>query len=155
MIERHETGFWDEEHPVFTRNAMNYDRDEASLKTGLICNDEDLTQQQFKDETDINVLLRRFAVTGEMPEGVRMPTYEDFSDVDDFHTAANAIAVAREAFDAMPAEVRYRFRNDPGEFVAFCSDEGNRAEAEKLGLVPVKPPVAPLGPPPPRRRRRW
>lgn len=120
----------------FIRSAYNYDRDKASVESGLACEPEGGAKQEFKDECDINVLLRRFNVTGQLPSGVRMPTFGDFEVVNDFHSAANAIAEARESFDVMPAEVRRRFNNDPADFVAFCSDSSNREEAVKLGLVP-------------------
>lgn len=124
------------ENRPFVRSAYNYDQDEASDEAGLVCLDASRTKQSFRDEADINTIVRRFHLTGELPVGVRMPEYGDFEDVVDFQSAMNAIAVARESFDAMPAAVRERFHNDPAEFVAFCSDEANRAEAEKLGLVP-------------------
>ena len=123
------------QHKPFVRSKYNYDQDSASEESGLRCEDESRTQQSFKDETDINVILRRFNVTGELPQGVRMPTYADFSEVYDFHSAANAIAQANEAFEAMPADVRAKFQNDPAKFVAFCSKEENREEAKKLGLI--------------------
>jgi len=120
------------------RAAYSYDVDAASDEAGLRCLDESLTKQAFAEECDINTIVRRFGLTGELPVGVRMPTYGDFEGVSDFHSAMNAVAKARESFDTMPAHVRARFHNDPGEFVDFCSDEANRAEAEKLGLVEVK-----------------
>lgn len=126
----------------FVRSAYNYDRDEASDESGLACLDKTRTQQHFKEECDINTIIRRFGITKLAPDPVRMPTYGDFTEVFDFHSAANAIAQARESFDAMPATVRSRFNNDPGAFVDFCSAEENRAEAVKLGLVAL-PPVPP------------
>lgn len=122
---------------MFLRSAFNYDRDQASLDSGLSCDgDEDQAKQEFKEECDINTILKRFNVTGQLPENVRMPSFGDFTGVHDFQSAANAIAVAREAFDEMPADIRKRFNNDPADFVAFCSDESNLAEARTLGLVP-------------------
>jgi len=61
----------------------------------------------------------------------------------DFHSAMNAVVQARESFDAMPADVRYRFHNDPAEFAEFCFKEENLPEARRLGLIlpeEVKPP---------------
>lgn len=98
-----------------------------------------MAKQEFKDETDINTILRRFAVTRQLPESVRMPTYGDFTGLTDFHEAMNAIVAARESFMEMPASVRKRFDNDPGEFVAFCSNPNNLDEARKMGLAPPKP----------------
>lgn len=120
----------------FLRTAYNYDTNAASDESGLNCQDKTRAQQHFKAECDINTIVQRFGITGMAPTGVRMPTFGDFTGVSNFHEAANAIAQAREAFDTMPASIRSRFRNDPGEFVAFCSDEKNREEAVKLGLVP-------------------
>lgn len=119
----------------FVRNAYNYDRNLASDESGLRCDDVSLTKQSFAEEADINTIVRRFHLTGQLPENVRAPQYQDFEGVFDFHSAMNAVAAAGESFDAMPAEVRSRFHNNPAEFVDFCSDAANREEAVKLGLV--------------------
>ena len=108
---------------MFLRAPWNYDTMEASNDAGLDCQDPTLAQQNFRDECDINTIVKRFGITGQLPENVRMPTYGDFLQVNDFHSAMNAVAAAGEAFDAMPADVRARFNNDPGAFVDFCSDE--------------------------------
>lgn len=108
--------------------------------TGLDCSVEpSLTKQAFAEECDINTIVRRFGITGQLPENVRMPTYGDYTGVVDFKTAMDAMALARESFEAMPAHVRERFDNDTQKFVEFCSDEKNRDEAISLGLVPAKP----------------
>lgn len=101
----------------------------------LECKDPSLAQQSFKDDADINVLLERFKVTGVMPQGVRVPTYGDFSGVQDYRSAMEAIRRAENAFMDMPAHVRSRFQNDPQKFMEFFSDPKNRDEAVKLGLV--------------------
>lgn len=131
----------------FIRSAHNYNRDEASDEAGLLCPECTLTQQQFKEEADINTIIERFGINGEMPTDIRMPTFEDFTNIHDFQGAMNAIALARESFDTLPANVRARFNNEPSEFVAFCDDPNNRAEAEKIGLVRPKP-AAPIPEPP-------
>lgn len=94
-----------------------------------------MTKQSFKDETDINVIVERFGITGELPNDVRAPQYQDFTSVYDYHSALNAIAQAREAFDQMPAQVRAKFHNDTEEFVVFCNDPANLPEMKKLGLT--------------------
>lgn len=126
------------------------DFDAESVRTGLLCEDVSLAKQSFAAEVDINTIVRRFGLSGELPSDVRAPVYADFEGPFDFHSAMNAIAQAREAFECLPADVRTRFQNDPGQFVDFCSDEANRAEAEKLGLVVPKElgeaPKAPVEP---------
>ncbi|AXH77860.1 MAG: internal scaffolding protein [Microviridae sp.] len=135
----------------FVRSAYNYDMSAASDESALLCDDVSLTVQSSVEEVDINTIVRRFGLTGQLPDAVDAPTYGDFVGITDYHSAMNAVAEANEAFELMPAEVRARFGNDPAAFVDFCSDDGNRAEAEKLGLVlPKAAPVvesAPVGAP--------
>lgn len=123
---------------VFLRTPYNYDTLEASDASGLECPEPTLAQQNAKDECDINTIVRRFGLTGELPNNVRMPKYGDFTNVGTYQEAMNAVIAANESFMQLPAEVRLRFNNDAGAFVDFCSDDRNRAEAEKLGLVQPK-----------------
>lgn len=122
----------------FLRTPYNYDTNDASDETALRCEDPTLTKQAFAEEVDINTIVRRFNLTGQLPENVHMPTYADFEDIFDFQTAMNAVRQAEESFNEMPAHIRARFHNNAAEFVDFCSDEDNRPEAEKLGLVQKK-----------------
>lgn len=120
---------------VFLRTPYNYDTMQVSDETGLSCPEPSLAQQNAKDESDINTIVRRFGLTGELPSGVRAPQYGDFTEATDYHTAMNAVISANNAFMQLPADVRARFNNDAGAFVDFCSDDRNREEAKKLGLI--------------------
>lgn len=104
---------------------------------------EDLAVQSYKDDADINVLVRRFGVTGEMPRASVEPFYGDFSEVVDYQTAMNRLREADSAFASLPSAVRRRFADNPAELIGFLQDPDNRAEAEQLGLVPKAPPVEP------------
>lgn len=127
---------------VFVRTPYNYSIELASLESGLACPEPTMAQQQFKDECDINLIAERFGLTGLLPQGAVMPTFQDFDGVFDYQTAMNAVLAADAAFMGLPANVRERFGNDPQAFVEFCSDSRNREEAAKLGLVP-RPPEPP------------
>lgn len=131
---------------MFLRTPYNYDTMEASDASALECLDPSLAQQHARDECDINTIVKRFGLTGELPNGVRAPQYGDFTAATDYHTAMNAVISAQESFMQLPAEIRTRFNNDAGAFVDFCSDENNRAEAEKLGLIVAKPTQSNLAP---------
>ncbi|WNK14940.1 MAG: internal scaffolding protein [Microvirus sp.] len=130
--------------PPFIRSANNYDAFEASNETGLKCEDISLAQQHQKEEADINTIIRRFGISGQLPTNVRMPTYGDFTDVTNYHEALTAVKEAENSFMAMPAYIRERFGNNPEKFVEFCSDDANYDEAIKLGLVPSKPTSDPV-----------
>lgn len=120
----------------FLRTGYNYDREKASNESGLDCSgDPGETQQSFREECDINTIIYRFGLAGELPVGLRAPTYGDFTGVNDYQSALNAVIAADEAFMEMPANVRARFNNSAAAFVEFCSDDKNRDEAVKLGLV--------------------
>ena len=130
------------------RAYESYDADAVSNATGLRCEDASLTVQSQKDEADINTIVRNFGITGKIPQNVRVPTYGDFEFVGDYRSALEAVRAAEKSFMEMPAEVRYRFQNDPQAFVEFCSDPGNVDEMRKLGLA-VPAPVVPAPDPGP------
>jgi len=118
------------------RQPGNYDVEQASEESGLDCSSlPSRTQQHFAEEVDINTIVRRFGLTGELPEGVPHILQGDFTNVFDFQSAMDMVVAAREAFMEQPAEVRARFDNDPQKFLAFTSDRANLDEAIKLGLV--------------------
>lgn len=126
---------------VFIRTPFNYNTNEASTESGLRCEDVSLAQQHFRDECDINNILRQFAVTGLLPNNPLPPRYGDFSDISDYHTALNAVRGAETEFDALPAHIRARFSNDPALLIDFLSLEANRSEAIDLGLLPKSAPI--------------
>lgn len=120
---------------VFCRAPYNYDMDEASFDTGLTCDDPSLAQQAFRDETDINTIVDRFKLTGEVPQILTFPAYQHYEGIFDFQSAMNTIRAAQEQFMTLPAKIRSRFHNSPQEFLEFCNDEENTAEALRLGLI--------------------
>lgn len=132
----------------FLRTGNNYDMDAASKASGFRNSKPSLTVKSDKEDADINTIVRRFGLTGQIPSNVRVPLSADFIDVVDFKDAMNAIRSAQESFAEMPAEVRKRFNNDPELFVAYCTEvkDGQLANLEdmrKLGLaVPAVAPPA-------------
>lgn len=94
-----------------------------------------LTQAQFKDECDIKRIVQRFHRTGVLPGFKMGAKYGDFSEVGDYMEALGRVELAREAFAALPSDLRKRFRNDPAELVKFLQDPKNADEAVELGLA--------------------
>lgn len=104
-----------------------------------------MTQQQFKDEADINTIMRKY---GADPVAFNALTrkggvYADFSNLKDYQGMLQEVADAQDAFAALPAQIRARFGNDPGSLISFLGDPDNHAEGVELGLLQPKPPVAP------------
>lgn len=116
------------------------------------------TKQSDAKSSDINFIMRRY---GGIPVGNSSQlVFGDVSEVPAFDECLNVVIRGQAAFDALPSGTRARFHNDPAEFIAFISDDSNRDEAIKLGLVeapaeqpnaspnPAKPKADPDGPAP-------
>lgn len=132
--------------PLLLRTENNYDMDAATLETGVDCSVEpSRTMQQFAEECDINEIVRKFGITGQMPDNLRMPSPADFTDaITDFQTAMDAVVAAQNAFLEVPGELRARFDHDAGKLMAWLDDPENQAEAVKLGFsVPRAEPKPP------------
>lgn len=127
----------------FIRTPYNYDTNKASAEGALFCDpnnpEDNYTQQSFKEECDINTIVRRFGLTGQLPDNVRVPQYGDFTGVTDYQSALNAVMQADAQFMELPAKLREQFNNDPQELLAFMEDPNNLDKARELGLV-NKPP---------------
>lgn len=119
----------------FLRTRYNYDKDKASTESGLHCTDPTRTQQQFKEECDINTIVMQFGITGQLPNNLRMPIQEEFVDTMTYHEALNKLIEADNKFMELPAEIRSQFQNDAGKFVAYVSDEANVEQCRKWGLA--------------------
>ena len=128
----------------FVRNPYNYSMDLVSEETGLLCQDPSLAQQHMKDECDINVIIERFGVTGQIPTSPVSPSYGDFSGVSDYHSALNQINATMADFMALPAQLRVRFGHDPVQLLEFLENDQNRDEAIQLGLIDGQPVVEPI-----------
>lgn len=127
------------------RGYLNYDTDEVSRETAFTTVGPSMTDQSFAEEVDINTLVKRFGLTGEMPQQVDIPTYADFTSVVDYHSALLMLKRADSEFLSLPGHVRARFNHDAGNLVAFLEDESNREEAVKLGIVKAQEAKPPAG----------
>lgn len=140
--------------PVHLRDKR-YDR---VIVVNTTFSEPSMTDQSFLEECDINMMMAKYQATGELP--VNNPIPPQWIDVteQDFTDHMNMVVEAQNLFDQLPAIVRDRFANDPGALLGFISDESNRAEAVKMGLLseeatarfnapPASPQPAPSTPP--------
>ena len=100
-------------------------------------NDEpSMTQQQFKDECDVNNIMAKYRKTGELYHLARKQgVFADVSQITDYQTMLNQVHDAKAAFGALPSHLRRRFENDPGQLLEFLRNPNNRDEAIELGLI--------------------
>ena len=110
-------------------------RANGSRRVVQVCEGVSKTEQCHANEVNINSIVSRYQKTGFLPLAGGSPRYGDFTGVEDYHSACEAVREAEAGFMTLPPEVRKRFANDPGELLDFLSDEKNLDEAVKLGLV--------------------
>ncbi|AXH72218.1 MAG: internal scaffolding protein [Microviridae sp.] len=104
---------------------------------------EPRTKQAFKEECDINNIMRKYLEGAPIPANVSVGRYGDFSSGADYLEAQSILLTAREQFAALPAKVRERFGNNPAQLLEFVADPKNLDEARKLGLLKLEEPKAP------------
>ena len=129
------------------RDNWNYDPDLASLESSVSAFSKTKTQQNFKEQCDINRIVKQFAGTGELQQRQGTPlSADEFVGVMDYHTAMNAVRRGNEAFMALDARTRERCDNGAGAFVDFWMDPSYREELRNMGLANPAAglPVAPV-----------
>lgn len=137
---------------VFFKTPNNYDRNAESDRVALHCPEKTLTQQHFKDETDINIILARYQQAGMAPP---MAVPEEFRDISEgrmtYFELQQRLADASAKFYMLDPKLRYEHSNDPtrwADAVVKATEEGDRAALRKLGLDapdPTPEPPTPTG----------
>lgn len=108
--------------------------------------------QSFKDETNINnIIARSRANSGlayPMPDAglVAASQYGDFTQHPTFEESLLKVNAAKEMFRHLPANMRKRLGNDPGELLRLSNTPEGCEELCDLGLLKRNPPPAPADP---------
>lgn len=107
------------------------------------------TKQAFKDECDVNLIMKRFKRDVGVDylsrfHGYVDGNYGDFTNVSDYRSALDQVSHANDVFMALPSSVRAEFRNDPAYFLDFVNDPKNVDRLVDMGLATRKPVVLDL-----------
>lgn len=101
-----------------------------------------MTRKEFATDADINHILERYQETGFLVDplhpSTRRPMFGDFSNVQDYQSALDALNQAQDDFMQLPARVRARFENNPQKLLDFLNNPDNIDEAISLGLLEKK-----------------
>lgn len=102
---------------------------------------EVLTKQEPAASQDINTIVERHRVTGVYTTGhvsERVAMYGDFTGIHNmsYDDQLMAIQDAHEVFMRIPAQIRARFDNSPQKLIDWVTNPENKAEAQKIGLLP-------------------
>lgn len=118
-----------------------YTRPNGKRGVRTVSQEPTLTQQQFKDDCEVNIIMKRLLKTGQMPRfQTKTGVYADLTELPDYQQACQTVAKATQAFGELPSELRNKFKNNPELLIEFLDDKKNDDEAIKLGLR-QKPPL--------------
>lgn len=101
---------------------------------------ESLTQQNFKAETDIRTIIRKYDQTGLITNVAKgIAHYGDYSEANEYREALDIVNNANATFMQLPAELRKQFGNDAGEFFEFATNPANKEKLVEMGLAKPEP----------------
>ncbi len=112
------------------------------VQTKIICGPS-RTKQSFRDEVNINSIIRRFERNGMVTHlNKTAPFFGDVSGITGYQDAMNKVIEAKQLFMKMSPDVREKFKNNPENMIQYLSDDKNKEEAIKLGIIkkPIEPP---------------
>lgn len=93
------------------------------------------TKQSFRDDCDINLIVKRHASTGLWDHlNPTTPTYGDFSAAVELQSAMALVEAAHDAFDALPSAVRKVCDNNPVVMLENLAKPGAFHELVQAGM---------------------
>lgn len=104
------------------------------------------TKQSFKDECDIQQILRKFQKTGIIEHARRFGGEYGDAPAVTFKEAMDIVAKGKTMWEELPSSLKKRF-GSPEAFVDFVHDDANIEEARELGLIPKEGKASPVSPP--------
>lgn len=107
----------------------------------------DRAKQSFKDECDINRIVKQFKDTGQVTHVRDSQGEYGFATAQTFDEAMRIVANANSQFALLPSKVRAHFDNDPAKFLDASQDDARRPEFVELGLLEALPEPEPEIPP--------
>lgn len=116
-------------------------RYDNGIRDGWSSSVPSMTQQQFKDEADINYIISMYDSTGVMPSfhgdgQPAQPMFGDFAELpDSAQEMYNQMLQAKANFDNLPLDIRKRFNYDAGAFLEFVENPNNADELVAMGLA--------------------
>ena len=133
----------------FEEKELKLNKDTDQLEpTGKMIPEKSKTQQEFKDEVNINNIIKKYK-SGQVVTHIMsgMPMFDDVSELMTYQEALNLQIKAGQNFAKLPSKVRAYFGNKPKNLIEFMNDSNNRDKAIELGFIdkpkPTPPPAEP------------
>jgi len=124
------------------KNKIITKRPNGTIRVQSSVEGESMTQQQFKDDCDVNIILKR--IMRNPSEMLRYQNnqgiFADVSEAPSYQEAMQTVINANNSFMELPAEMRLKFDNNPQKLLDYLADDKNKEESYQLGIR-VKPEV--------------
>lgn len=112
---------------VTVRNAFQRKRVRTEIDI------QDMTQQQFKDEVDVNFIVDSYASTKNPAILNRTQENYGYAPAKTFHEAMNIVLETEEKFESLPSEIRDYFNSDVNNYLEAMQEPDFEKVMQKLG----------------------
>lgn len=113
---------------------------ELRRDVSIDCSSPILTDQSYKNECDINVIMANYAKTGLMSHVTTLqPHYTDNTIIPSLEAAYDIVNAAENAFFELPPDIRKLMDNDPSQLENFIANPDNVQILLKNGILVEKP----------------
>lgn len=124
------------------RTVYSAREESAENKKAIKFAGDSMTDQRFKDDCDIGLILAKYRVTGDLahlgynPNGTPIKSFKegDFAEIGDYQECLAIVMEAKEQFDALPSNIRKEVGNTPEGMLKFISDPKNYKRGVEIGL---------------------
>jgi len=112
------------------------------VQTDTSCDDNgvetpDMAQQQYKDSSDINCIMKKYEATGllsHIRQNAEAGRYAELGEPTDLMEAMTRVDNARKSFMDLPASLRAKCNHEPAKFLEMLKDGSNDEELYQLGI---------------------
>lgn len=107
----------------------------ARIRVQTPVGDRSRTKQSFKDQCDVNIVVKRYATEGVLSHAMtREPSFGDFTHAEDLHAALTRVRDAQTEFDSLSSDVRKAADNDPVQLLHMLADEDGAKILQEAGM---------------------
>ena len=105
------------------------------LKVGTFTGLDNLVEQAYGEQLNVNNLLKPAIDKGLLRHGVTFEGEYDDIPAGDFQEAQFIVAKGKSMFEALPAAIRNKFEGQPDKFMSFVQNPINEPWLREQGII--------------------
>lgn len=116
--------------------TINPKNNHTRRRITLDCSEPQLTDQSYKNQCDINIIMEQYKKTGLLPQQTTLqPKYTDNTIIPTLEDAFNITNAAIDAFNSLPPDIRRLMDNNPAQLELFIQNPENEYVLKKHGII--------------------